>query len=220
MFKEGGTHTPVSNNLLLFSNAFIQGTRADLEIGLGLGSPSEAQASRAEFWWKNAKLAMLPAFLTFGFLWLADHGDEDDPKTWVGRALKNIPEYDLANYMVLPLWITEEGDTIYLRAPMSDFGRLLHGMTWKMLHLGDENALRAALDVVDYSAGQLPSLSPMLEVPGDVTQFLSGGRVYDPFRGRFLLTEDEARATTAGDLSSTKKFIGYEFQKLGGGIVC
>jgi len=219
MFKEGGTHTPVSNNLLLFSNAFIQGTRADLEIGLGFGSTSEAQSSRAEFWWKNAKLAILPAFLTYGFLYLADHGDEDDPKTWVGRALKNIPEYDLANYLCLPLWITEEGDTVYLRTPMSDFGRLLHGMTWKLLHLGDENALRAALDIVDYSAGQLPSLSPYLEVPGDVTQFLSGGRVYDPFRDRFLLTEDEAKSTMHGDLTATKKFLGYEFQKLGGGIV-
>jgi hypothetical protein len=40
--------------------------------------------------------------------------------------------------------------------------------------------------------------------------------VYDPFRNRFLLTEDEAKAR---DWRTAKKFIGYEFQQVGGGII-
>ena len=52
-FLVGGTWKPVTNELLLFSNAITQAIRADLEV-------ASDPKTRSGFWWKTAALNIAP----------------------------------------------------------------------------------------------------------------------------------------------------------------
>ena len=241
-FRKGGTHTPISNNVLLFSNAFLQGTVSDIEVMRGKNGPGargpggkgygpnvrpEGPSTAFGFWWKVTAIAIAPKMAMFAAAYLIGGGgdddkDETDDQGWLrrfGRMIRAVSEYDITNYLPIPLGENDKGETIYVRMPQSDIGRLMGGLTWKALQFarGDKEAMTSALQVLDYMAGQTPGVAPMLGLISDVAQFAVGGKVYDPFRDRFLFTEDEAADTNW--LRKGKKFVGYEFQNLGGGIV-
>lgn len=220
-FLSRGTYTPVSNEVFLFSNAIIQGWRADVEV-----------ATSPQTWagWliKTLIANVLPKALMFAALVGVFRGDgdaDDEDDGTLARLMRRISEYDLTNYTVVPLG--EQGKkTVYLRLPQDDTGRVIGGLVWKALQAGwgerDQNVVDLVRDVVDYSAGQFPSVSPILSVGSSTLQYLTGRNVYDPFRGRFLFTDDELEARSPSGLphpSTVKKFIGYEFQEIGGGIV-
>jgi hypothetical protein len=207
-FLAGGTYKPVSNELLLFSNAITQAIRADLEV-------AREPKTRAGFWWKTAAMNIAPKVAIFAALYLLPDDDDWDE---LKHAFQGISEYDLTNYLPVPLGRDENGNTVYLRIPQDDFGRLIGGLVWKALQgaRGDKDALRAAMHVFDYTAGQVPSVTPVVQLASDMATFAAGANVYDPFRNRFLFTEDELKARDSRTLS---KFLGYEFQQLGGGIV-
>lgn len=219
-FLAGGTYKPITNELLLFSNAITQAIRADYEVAVG-------PTTRAAFWWKTAKLNILPKLIAFAILfalaaWAASRKKRGEPPNeavdTLIKAFSGASEYDLTNYIVLPIWIDAQGNSVYVRLPQDDAGRLIGGLTWKLLRTmgGDRDMLASALQVFDYTAGQFPGLTPTLNVPTDLAQFAAGQNVYDPFRNQFLFTDDEVAAR---DLNTLRKFVGYEFQQLGGGIL-
>lgn len=220
-FLTRGTYTPVSNEVFLFSNAIIQGWRADFEVAT---SPQ----TRAGWLLKTMIANVLPKALMFAALAGVFRGDgdaDDEDDGTLARLMRRISEYDLTNYTVVPLG--EQGKkTVYLRLPQDDTGRVIGGLVWKALQAGwgerDQGVVDLVRDVVDYSAGQFPSVSPVASVAVSSLQFFAGRNVYDPFRGRFLFTDDELDARSPSGLphpSTVKKFIGYEFQEIGGGIV-
>lgn len=218
-FLAGGTYKPITNEVLLFSNAIVQVLRSDLDV-------ATAPATRTGFWWKTAKLNILPKLLAFAVLFglaVSDDDEADDSPVmtkWreIRRAWRGISEYDMTNYLSIPLGLDEKGNAVYVRLPQDDAGRLIGGLTWKLLRAfrGDREVLDVAMGVLDYTAGQGPSLTPTLQVGTNVAQFAAGRNVYDPFRSRFLFTEDELKA---GGWRAAQKFVGYEFQQLGGGIL-
>lgn len=218
-FLAGGTYKPITNEVLLFSNAIVQALRSDLDV-------ATAPATRTGFWWKTAKLNILPKLLAFAVLFglaVSDDDEADDSPVmtkWreIRRAWRGISEYDMTNYLSIPLGLDEKGNAVYVRLPQDDAGRLIGGLTWKLLRAfrGDREVLDVAMGVLDYTAGQGPSLTPTLQVGTNVAQFAAGRNVYDPFRSRFLFTEDELKA---GGWRAAQKFVGYEFQQLGGGIL-
>lgn len=210
----GGTLKPIQNELLLFSNVYIQGLRSDLEQATTPGT-------RGEWWWKTAKLNIAPKLLSFAMIYGLAAVDDDDVPEWlkgIRKAFLGMTEYDLTNYTNLPLGVDAHGNSIYVRLPNDDVGRVIGGIAWKLLRTltGQWDVLQSATQILDYTAGQFPGVTPTLGVADDVGQLVAGGRVYDPFRNRFLLTEDEAKAR---DWRTVKKFVGYEFQQLGGSIL-
>lgn len=212
-FLAGGTWKPVTNEIFLFSNAITQSIRADLEVAMD-------PKTRASYWWKTASLNIVPKVMLFAALLAAAGLDDDDEglDDWLARALRGISEYDFTNYIPIPVGVDRKGNSIYIRVPQDDAGRLIGGVFWKALQglTGkDVDVLAAIGQIADYTAGQFPGLTPILSIPSDVGQYLAGMRVYDAFRGRFLFTEREARA---GGWPARAKFLKYEFQKLGGGI--
>jgi 2'-5' RNA ligase len=204
-FLSGGTYKPVSNELLLFSNAITQAIRADLEV-------ARDPQTRAGFWWKTAALNVAPKLALFA----AIYGFADDDDDWL-QALRGITEYDLTNYLPIPLGTDDKGQTIYVRLPQDDFGRLIGGLVWKALQglRGDKDAMTSAMQVFDYTAGQVPGVTPILSLMKDAATLAAGGNVYDDFRNRFLFTDDELAAKDGRTLT---KFLAYEFQQLGGGL--
>lgn len=209
-FLAGGTWKPVTNELLLFSNAITQAWRSDL-------ATATEPATRAGYWWKTAKVTLLPKLLMFAALVGLWPGDEEEGRD-LQRLMQGASEYDRTNYIIVPLGRDANGNVVYFRLPQDDSGRLVGGLFWKALQLsrGETDSLRRVMDVVDYTAGQVPSVSPVFEGLSTTAQFLSGRNPYDAFRGRAVFTEDEWRAR---DWRTLKKFLGWEFQQLGGGIV-
>ncbi|MGH9253667.1 MAG: Eco57I restriction-modification methylase domain-containing protein [Vicinamibacterales bacterium] len=203
-FKMRGRMTPITNEVFLFSNAIAQAWRSDLEVATD-------PTTRAGFWWKTAKANLLPKLLMAAAL--AGLMGET-----LRRWMQRTTEYDRTNYIVLPIGEDADGNTIYLRVPQDDSGRLVGGVFWKLLQLarGDPDVIQTMTQVVDYTAGQFPGVSPAITTAEDVAAFAGGQNPYDQFRGRNLFTDDELRAR---DWRTVKKFLGWEFQNLGGGIV-
>lgn len=217
-FLQGGTLKPLTNELFLFSNAIVQAVRADYQVATD-------PETRGAFWRKNATAFLLPAALTFtveyfGHLLDGDDEDEDDPTGWryVQRILQGVSEYDKTNYTIIPLALDAQGNSVYLRLPRSDSGRLLGAIFRKALLAGaGDGDLGASLSAMfDYAAGQVPGTTPVLDLAVDVRDYAAGRNPYDSFRNREVFTEDEMRA---GGRAKAEKFFWYEFQQLGGNIV-
>lgn len=203
-FLSGGYWKPATNEIFLFSNAIIQGIRSDLEIATG-------PKTRGGYWWKTAKVNVLPKLLMF----LASIGA-------FGAAVKamfdKVSEFDKANYTVIPLGEDHEtGKAIYLRIPADETGRLISAIMWKALRAasGDRTVYSSLSDIVAYTGGQIPSVTPIIDSLRAAGQFVSGRNPYDWFRGRTVLTDDEWRA---GGWVATKKYLQWQFEQFGGGI--
>ena len=232
-FLAGGTYKPWSNNLLLFSNAITQAWRSDLEVAT---DPTTA----AGFWWKTVQANVLPKM----FMWAAvmaaagaaGGGDDDDEKSaavrWIERELARVPwlvdagqvlrkvsEYDRANYLIIPLGLDARGNAIIARIPQDDTGRFIGGLAHKAFGFmaGDRQFWRMFADTISYGAGQFPAAPPWASAFKSSVAYASGENPYDPFRQRFLFTQDEQKARPS--FQALKKFAGWEFQQLGGGIV-
>ena len=202
-FLAGGTYKPITNEVFLFSNAIIQGIRSDIEV-------ANDPKTRSGFWYKTAKIAFLPKVLMLAAL-LGLWGDDEK------ELMEGVSEYDRANYTIIPFGKDENGKTIYFRLPSDETSRFLSGVFWKILTLGnhEQSAVRDLLDVLSYTGGQIPSISPAIESVSATAQFLAGQNPYDFFRGRNVISDTTFKA---GGLPATKSFLGWQFQQAGGGI--
>ena len=196
-FLRKGTGYDLYNNILLFSNAMKEGYRGDYEA---------LSNSPAGFMWKMAKYNFLPKLLmkaaAIGLL---------------GAGVKEIydkaTEYDKTNYVVIPLGTTATGKAVYWRIPQDETGRLLGGVLWKLLG-ADFEPMKGGL--IDYMAGQAPTVHPMLDVMVDVVEYYSGNNPYDSFRGQTAIPELTWKAQ---DFRTTEAFAKYIANKIGVGLV-
>lgn len=202
-FLAGGTFKPFTNEVFLFSNAILQGIRADIEVATD-------PKTRSAFWWKTSKVVVVPKLLMFAAV-----------LGLFGRALKDmfddVSEYDKTNYTIIPLGKDENDKTVYFRLPADESSRFIGGIVWKMLNVGQsqQSIGRTLADLLSYTGGQLPSLSPTISTASAVAQYVSGENPYDAFRGRNVLSDD---VFAAGGAQSAKAFAGWVFQQMGGGI--
>ncbi|HEX6177086.1 MAG TPA: hypothetical protein VF057_01905, partial [Thermoanaerobaculia bacterium] len=205
-FLAGGALKPVFNELFLFSNAITQALRADLRVATN-------PQTRSGFWYKTAALNIAPK--VFLFAMAAGAGGEEKK-----RLFQKISEYDFTNYLSFPIGRDERGNTIYVRLPQDDAGRLIGGLVWKGMQIarGDREVLHTLTQVADYTGGQVPGITPTLQPIASAKAFLTGRNPYDEFRGRNVFTEDEWRARYERPGKTAQKFLGWQFQQLGGSI--
>ena len=187
-FLAGGTWKPVSNNLLLFSNAILQAWRSDLRVATD-------PETRSGYWWKTVELNLLPKVAmaaALAGLWPDNEDGEDE----VQQVMQGASEYDRTNYIIVPLGKDAQGNGVYFRMPQDDSGRFVGGLFWKALQLarGEPDTIKTLQQVVDYTAGQVPSVAPIFDVAGETLEFAIGRNPYDAFRGRTLFTDDELKA--------------------------
>lgn len=202
-FLDGGYAKPITNEVFLFSNSILQGMRADLEV---MTDPK----TRSGYWWKTAKVTFLPKLL----MWAAALG-------LFGKKVKDMmdsaSEYDKTNYVIVPFGKDKNDKTVYLRLPQDETGRFLGGILWKTLGMGrnDQGIGKDLTDIISYTGGQIPSISPVIDSISATAQFVSGQNPYDYFRGRNIISDD---AFNAGGWEAIKPFLGWQFQQMGGGI--
>lgn len=192
-----------SNEVLLFSNAVAQGVRSDYNVAFN--NPK----TRSGYWMKTAMLTLLPKLLMFAALY--GLGGE-----WLKKAMEDASEYDKTNYNIIPLG-RDNGKTIYLRIPQDETGRLIGGVFWKSLKglFGDDMQKEDLTNLLAFTGGQVPSLSPILDSMRVVGQFLVGQNPQDFFRGRNIIPEE---AFEAGGEHALKPLALWLFQNLGGGV--
>jgi len=190
------------NEVFLFSNAIKEGMRADYVSAIG--DPK----TRSGFWWKTAKITFLPKVLMFAAL-LGLLGDD------LKEMMEDASEYDKTNYIIIPLGKDANGKTIYFRVPQDETGRFLGGLLWKGLNL-PRNGVHPKdfAQILSYTGGQLPSVTPVIDAAFSISQFLAGQNPYDFFRGRNVLKDDEFKA---GGKYALIPFLKWQFQQLGGG---
>jgi hypothetical protein len=137
-----------------------------------------------------------------------------------GRILRKVPAYDLLQYIVVPLGTDEKGNAVAWRLPQDENGRFVGGVVAKLLAFasGDEGFWRTMTGLTGYTFGQLPSVSPAITAGTAAVSYASGNNIFDPFREKLTFTPDEMKARDYS-WQPFRKFVGWEFQQLGGGII-
>lgn len=185
-FLRKGKLYPFYNNTFLFSNAIKEGMRADLKY---------AAKNPVSF---MAKVAFGSAILPKTLMWGAAAGVFGEG---VKKIMDGATEYDKTNYHIIPLGLTEDGKSIYLRVPQPEPVRYIGGVYWKLVN---HTPGQSFTEVFDLTAGQVPGLNPAFGIIKDSVEFLSGRNPYDAFRQRNVI---EDQAFKAGGAEKWKQFF-------------
>ncbi len=129
--------------------------------------------------------------------------------------MEGVSEYDMTNYHIIPIGLTESGRSVYLRIPQDEFGRLMGGIFYKLYNAA-MGKNKWGMELADYMQGQVPSVSPLFGAITDVAAYTTGHVPYDHFRGRPAYSELVGKA---GGTRELKAFAKYMSNKMGGGIV-
>lgn len=203
-FLRKGASYRTYNEIFLFSNAIKEGIRTDLAV-------ATEPETRAGWWFKTAKINILPKML----MWAALAGLFGDK---LKDMLEGVSEYDKTNYTIIPLGLDKNGKTVYLRVPQDETGRLVGGIFWKIMRASNNNRpiLQDLSDLLSFTGGQLPSISPLVTSVSATSQYLAGRNPYDFFRGRPVVPDYEWEA---GGMYRLKPFVNWQLQTLGLGNV-
>ena len=109
--------------------------------------------------------------------------------------------------------LTPNGKAVYLRVPGDETGRFIGGVFWKLLNR-DKFKWWSAL--LDYLAGQAPTLHPIINLVAAVVQYASGKNPYDSFRTREVIPE---QIFLAGGKRSHKLFMRWLSDQAGLSII-
>jgi hypothetical protein len=157
----GGTLTPWTNKLFLFSNMQIQGMRQSLKVmrenpkrSLAMWAIDDvAMPGNGVLWPILAQHGLLSAFTgLFG-----DYGWDDEFAESVEDAYNRIPSYDKIMRAAIPFpgLQTEDGKQFYIVLPRSEMGSLVSGITYNIVNgivsvaKGDgEEALESYKDII------------------------------------------------------------------------
>ena len=195
----GRAHS-IYNNILLFSNAMKEGYRGDMEAWAD---------NPTEFMTKKVLYTFMPKLL----MWAMASG-------LLGLGLKglfrNVSEYDLTNYIIIPLGTTKSGKSVYFRVPTDETSRLVGGIFWKMLNHKELGGMDFQTGLFDYTAGQVPSMGPFWSVLSDTVNYASGDNPYNEFYGRHALDD---QTMIAGGMRAHTQMAKYLFNQMGGSIL-
>jgi hypothetical protein len=208
-FLVKGRLNPITNNLHLFFNPFVQGWRTQGRAVRGdFRAPGQsARQARLEYLCKSVKMDILPKFL----MWGASLGVG-------GVALRElylrVSDYNKTNYIIVPLGRTKTGKAVALRLPQDEAGRMTTGLLWRLLTNVD--SVDDLFSLLDYAADQAPGMNPVLSMLWDLGDFMSGRNPYDRFRGMPAIPD---KIFAAQDSRRVEAFLKYLSNKAGGGIV-
>jgi hypothetical protein len=195
-YKTKGLATELTNGLMMYSNVVVQGLRADAHVAT---QPSTA----AGYWVRASLMDFLPKIAMKG----AEIGLFG---ATVAALMKMIPDSDKKKYIVIPLGAIEDDKSgemkvLYLRFPHDDVNRILAAMAW--------DAMQAKFTGVAESVfGEVPGISPPLEMAHNWAQFIQGKNPRDAFRGRDVVPRDE---WAAGGWYSTEAMIRWTMDQFG-----
>jgi len=182
-FKRGGTMKPIYNNVFLFSNIIKEAYRGLFEVA------GTNEKTRGSWWWKTAKVNMMPKIL----MALASAGAFGGTLKYI---MDSASEYDKTNYTIIPLGVTEQGDAIYMRMPQDEEGRTFSGIFWKTINAKDFDFESGMQDILSFTGEQVPfsGTAPGISIGGVWSDYTKGKMPRDDYRGSDILTQKELDA--------------------------
>jgi len=197
-WRKKGTQTKTTNAIFMFSNIFKEGYKTDSQM-------ATQPKTRGGWWRKTVKKEIGAKLLMF----LASAGVfGDDLKDFYDKQ----SEYDKTNYNVIPLGFTEEGKAIAIRIPSDEGGRLIGAIFWKMMNTAYKGDPEGLQQIFAFGAGQLPSVSPAINIAGVWSQYIGGQNPYDTFRGKNII---DNTTWNAGGGAALKKMVYWTVNQSG-----
>ncbi len=181
--RQGGFHA-ITNNLILYSNAFKEGWRGDYarfkEAPTSVGSKFIAYNVMPKVLQKGIELGL------FG--------------TALGVAAKyGIDEWDRTNYIPVILGQTKDGRVVYFRIPQDESSRIINGVLYKIMETAtgeDDTILNTPLDLMGYvGSSGVPSPNPIINLLGDFIGWMNGTTPWDDWRGTTAIDKDLDKST-------------------------
>lgn len=196
-FKRQGEWQQVTNNLFMFSNVGKEGIRAHVET---------YRENPQAYIWKTVATNFLPKAVLAA-------GASGAFGSYYQKVIAGIPEYDKSNYTIIPLYLDDNGKSVYLRIPEDYEGQFFGALAWKLAHLeivGKGGAISTVVEQNPYK------LMPLLSVGKDLGDYyLRGQNPVDDFRGQQVLTDREMEA---GGGVAAKKLGEHAWKNLGGSV--
>jgi len=189
----GGYLKPFYNNVFLFSNVAMRGFYASYEA---------MRARPADYLWKTTKYNVLPK-LAMAAAAAGLFGDK------LKEIFDGVSEYYKTNYQVVPVGLTAKGKSVVICLPQDYAGSGIGMLAWKMSQgkwTGKKGLSAGLVQQTPYS------LNPLLQAGGDFVNFLQSSQIYDSYRGKAVLTEQEQKAA---DSRGLVKVLKYEAGQLG-----
>ena len=196
-----GTGIKVIRAALPFFNVFVQGMRADIR------KMRPKSQSGWLFKWaiSDGWFAVFSALASAGLLGAA-----------LEELFGGISEYDKTNYNAVPIGLTQGGEmgsrTHYLRGGRDEASRVLSGMTYKLTRLLAGSSPEEVTDLLDFGAGQMPTVNPAVQIPIKWAQATTGKNPTDPFRGRPIMSRTEHGA---GGVNRIKPMFKWTMKQTG-----
>lgn len=203
-WRRKGTHTYISNALMMYSNVALQGYRADWALATD-------PTTRAGWWVKTFTLDIMPKLVMAAAVYGA-FGPE--PKKWLSK----VSDYNKLNYTPIPLGYYTGPDgkkkAVYIPIPSDEAGRFIGGLAWRLLNIPKNGvSVKTMMDTFDFGADQFPGMSPIAELAASWAVYLRGGNPTNPFTQRPVISRenmDAGGAAAAGDM------MDWTVQKFGG----
>ena len=215
-FAAGGVYGSAVQSVFLYSNAMIQGTRADFQA-------STHPTTRAGWWWKLAAFTLSRKALqaaaysgVFGSALVALGLRGEDDEDWMRNSLRRMSEYDRMYYDLIPLGVDGSGRGWAMRIPTDYSARMIGAPFTRameaLLDEKDDDAVKLVQEMVQDFVRDLPNASPAIDMSIDTFAMVIGENPWDNFRQRRLFTQDEM---LAGGWHKWQKFGRYMVQQSG-----
>lgn len=195
-FLQKGRSNPYIDFVAMFYNPWKEGLRSVVK---------SARENPWSFTAKGTALVIAPTVLQ-GLASAGMFGDD------LRDAYRSIPDYDATNYLCLPLFWADkqDGKVAYLRLPLWEPARILHGTLYKTITGRGQG-------YASYLGGQVPGMNPLIDVvTAWATYEVAGQNPYDAYRGQHWLSEDVLKA---GGWAARQEMLKQTWNNLGGGIV-
>lgn len=197
-FKRRGDWQQFTNNFFMFSNMGKEGIRTSVE---------SYRENPASYVWKTINMNILPkAILAAGLYGVFG--------SYIQKITNGIPEYDLSNYTIIPLYVDDNGKSVYLRMPEDYEGQFFGALAWKLAHVELMGKGGAVSTIVEHSPY---SPHPLLSAAKDLGDYyLKGQNPVDSFRGQQVLQD---REFLAGGADAHWAMAKHTWRTLGGSTI-
>jgi hypothetical protein len=216
--KRTGAWNILTNNMFMFSNVNKEGLRSAVEA---------AKEDPGRYAWKTLWINVLPKVI-IGILgsgaairYVQSHMglSDDDPVTVrvkkLQRVVNGISEYDKSMYTIVPIGLTKDGKSVYLRFPQDYEGQFFGALAWKLFISGKLTGPDGAVNLVAEQSPYKPN--PLITAAMDLfTYYVWGQNPTDDFRGRPVMSD---RVFKAGGMDAHKAMGKHTWSTLGGNVI-